>query len=103
MKIIIAGAGIGGLTAAMCLSRAGFDVEVFEAVGELRPLGVGINVQAGGVRLLSGPRRAPVAAPPPSQARLVPLPNPQRPENLGGSGRPPSRPAVAAILDPSRR
>ncbi len=54
MKIVIAGAGIGGLTAAMCLKRAGFDVEVFEAVGELRPLGVGINIQAGAVRILSG-------------------------------------------------
>ena len=54
MKIVIAGAGIGGLAAAMCLHRAGFDVEVFEAVSELRPLGVGINIQAGAVRILSG-------------------------------------------------
>ncbi|MBM3647332.1 MAG: flavin-dependent oxidoreductase [Alphaproteobacteria bacterium] len=54
MKIVIAGAGIGGLTAAMCLHRAGFDVEVFEAVEKIRPLGVGINVQAGAVRILSG-------------------------------------------------
>ena len=54
MKIAIAGAGIGGLTAAMCLHRAGFDVEVFEAVSEPRPLGVGINIQAGAVRILSG-------------------------------------------------
>src|SRR5262252_2668230 len=53
MKIVIAGAGIGGLTAAMCLTRAGFDVDVFEAVSELRPLGVGINIQAGAVRILS--------------------------------------------------
>src|SRR5204863_4498193 len=53
MKIVIAGAGIGGLTAAMCLHRAGFDVEVFEAVSELKPLGVGINIQAGAVRILS--------------------------------------------------
>jgi 2-polyprenyl-6-methoxyphenol hydroxylase-like FAD-dependent oxidoreductase len=53
MKIMIAGAGIGGLTAAMYLHRAGFDVELFEAVGELRPLGVGINIQAGAVRILS--------------------------------------------------
>jgi len=54
MKITIAGAGIGGLTAAMCLHRAGFEVEVFEAVSELRPLGVGINIQAGAVRILAG-------------------------------------------------
>jgi 5-methylphenazine-1-carboxylate 1-monooxygenase len=54
MKIVIAGAGIGGLTAAMCLHRAGFDVHVFEAVSELKPLGVGINIQAGAVRILSG-------------------------------------------------
>jgi 2-polyprenyl-6-methoxyphenol hydroxylase-like FAD-dependent oxidoreductase len=54
MKIVIAGAGIGGLAAAMCLKRAGFDVEVNEAVGELKPLGVGINIQAGAVRILSG-------------------------------------------------
>ncbi len=54
MKIIIAGAGIGGLTAAMCLHRAGHDVQVFEAVSEMRPLGVGINIQAGAVRILCG-------------------------------------------------
>ncbi len=53
MKIVIAGAGIGGLTAAMCLTRAGFDVEVLDSVSELRPLGVGINIQAGAVRILS--------------------------------------------------
>jgi 2-polyprenyl-6-methoxyphenol hydroxylase-like FAD-dependent oxidoreductase len=54
MKIVIAGAGIGGLTAAMCLQRAGFDIEVCEAVSEIKPLGVGINIQAGAVRILSG-------------------------------------------------
>jgi 5-methylphenazine-1-carboxylate 1-monooxygenase len=54
MKVIIAGAGIGGLTAALCLKRAGFDVEVYEAVPELKPLGVGINIQANAVRILSG-------------------------------------------------
>ena len=53
MKVVIAGAGIGGLVAAMCLKRAGFDVEVFDQVSELRPLGVGINIQAGAVRILS--------------------------------------------------
>ncbi len=54
MKVVIAGAGIGGLTAAMCMRRAGFDVTVFEQVSEIKPLGVGINIQAGAVRVLAG-------------------------------------------------
>jgi 2-polyprenyl-6-methoxyphenol hydroxylase-like FAD-dependent oxidoreductase len=45
MKIIIVGGGIGGLTAALCLHAAGHQVRVYEAVGEIRALGVGINVQ----------------------------------------------------------
>lgn len=44
MRIAIAGAGIGGLTAALCLHEAGHDVRIFEAVETLRPLGVGINI-----------------------------------------------------------
>lgn len=43
-EIVIAGAGIGGLTAALCLHEKGFAVRVFEAVGEIKPLGVGINL-----------------------------------------------------------
>jgi len=52
MKVLIAGAGIGGLTTALSLSAAGFDVEVFEATGRLRPLGVGINLLPHAVREL---------------------------------------------------
>jgi 2-polyprenyl-6-methoxyphenol hydroxylase-like FAD-dependent oxidoreductase len=37
----------------MCLKRAGFDVTVYDQVSELKPLGVGINIQAGAVRILS--------------------------------------------------
>lgn len=44
MKIIIVGAGIGGLTAALSLHAAGFRPVVFEAVARMAPLGVGINV-----------------------------------------------------------
>ncbi len=43
-KIVIAGAGIGGLTTALCLHEKGFDVQVYEAVEEIQPLGVGINL-----------------------------------------------------------
>ena len=52
MKAIISGAGIGGLTAALCLHRIGYDVEIFEAVSELRPLGVGINLLPHGASVL---------------------------------------------------
>ena len=44
MRVLIVGAGIGGLTAALCLQAAGVAVELFEAAPEIRPLGVGINV-----------------------------------------------------------
>ena len=52
MKVIIAGGGIGGLTAALSLHAAGIDVEVFEGVTEIKPLGVGINCLPHAVREL---------------------------------------------------
>lgn len=51
-QIIIAGAGIGGLVAALSLHDAGFSVRVFEAVPELKPVGVGINMLPHAVREL---------------------------------------------------
>ncbi|MGH8797998.1 MAG: flavin-dependent oxidoreductase [Caldimonas sp.] len=44
MNVLIVGAGVGGLTLALALQRAGIVARVFEASSELRPLGVGINV-----------------------------------------------------------
>jgi 2-polyprenyl-6-methoxyphenol hydroxylase-like FAD-dependent oxidoreductase len=44
VKIAIAGAGIGGLAAALALHADGHEVEVYEAVAEILPLGVGINL-----------------------------------------------------------
>ncbi len=51
-KAIIVGGGIAGLVAALCLNRAGVAVEVYEAAREVRPLGVGINLQPHSVRIL---------------------------------------------------
>jgi 2-polyprenyl-6-methoxyphenol hydroxylase-like FAD-dependent oxidoreductase len=51
-KVLIAGGGIGGLAAALCLARAGLDVEVYEAARDIRPLGVGINLLPHSVRVL---------------------------------------------------
>jgi salicylate hydroxylase len=51
-RILIAGAGIGGLTAALALLCRGFDVEIFEQAGELRELGAGIQLGPNGSRIL---------------------------------------------------
>lgn len=44
MQVMIAGAGVGGLAAALALHVAGHDITVFEAAQALLPLGVGINL-----------------------------------------------------------
>ena len=50
--VIIAGGGIGGLAMALTLHQIGVPCIVFEAVREMRPLGVGINLQPNAVREL---------------------------------------------------
>lgn len=52
MRVLIAGAGIAGLTAAACLHRVGIEAVVVDSVAELRPLGVGINLLPHAVRVL---------------------------------------------------
>ena len=53
MKIIIAGAGIGGLSTALYLHKTGFDVHVYESAKEIKALGVGINLLPHAVRVLT--------------------------------------------------
>ena len=54
MRIIIVGAGIGGLAAALSLEAAGFrDIVVAERSPELLPLGVGLNLLPHAVRELT--------------------------------------------------
>jgi 2-polyprenyl-6-methoxyphenol hydroxylase-like FAD-dependent oxidoreductase len=50
--VIVVGAGIGGLAAALTLADLGVHVEVYEGVRELRVLGVGINLLPHAVREL---------------------------------------------------
>ncbi|MEV1174468.1 flavin-dependent oxidoreductase [Nonomuraea sp. NPDC049784] len=53
MRVVIAGAGISGLTAALSLHAAGItDLVIHEAVDEIQPLGVGINILPHAVREL---------------------------------------------------
>lgn len=51
-RVLIAGGGIGGLVTALTLHQIGLSCTVFESVRELKPLGVGINLQPNAVREL---------------------------------------------------
>lgn len=50
--VLIAGGGIGGLALALTLHQIGVPCTVFESVRELKPLGVGINIQPNAIREL---------------------------------------------------
>jgi salicylate hydroxylase len=51
-RILIAGAGIGGLSAASCLMKAGHHVEIYEQAPELAEVGAGIQVSANAMHVL---------------------------------------------------
>jgi salicylate hydroxylase len=51
-KVLIAGGGIGGLTAALALIRRGIPVEVHEQAPALREVGAGVQISPNGVRVL---------------------------------------------------
>ena len=52
MRILIVGAGIGGLTAALALLRDGHEVAVYEQAPQLAELGAGVQISANGSRVL---------------------------------------------------
>jgi salicylate hydroxylase len=52
LRILIVGAGIGGLTAALALLRDGHDVAVYEQADRLAELGAGVQISANGARVL---------------------------------------------------
>lgn len=51
-RIAVAGAGIGGLTAALCLARTGHEVEIFERAPALREIGAGLQITPNGAAVL---------------------------------------------------
>ena len=51
-KVIVVGAGIGGLTAALALLKRGIDVQVYEQSDRLKEVGAGIQISSNGTRVL---------------------------------------------------
>jgi 2-polyprenyl-6-methoxyphenol hydroxylase-like FAD-dependent oxidoreductase len=52
-EVLIAGAGIGGLTLALALRRRGIACRVFEAASEIKAVGVGVNLLPHATRILA--------------------------------------------------
>ena len=50
--IAIIGAGIAGLTTALCLARSGFQVSLFERAAEAQPVGAGIQLSPNALRVM---------------------------------------------------
>ena len=53
LKVVVIGAGIGGLTAGIALKQAGYEVEIYDRVKEMRPVGAGISLWSNGVKVLN--------------------------------------------------
>lgn len=53
LKVVVIGAGIAGLTAGIALRQAGYEVELYDRVAELRPVGAGISLWSNGVKVLN--------------------------------------------------
>jgi salicylate hydroxylase len=51
-RILIAGAGLGGIVAALTLLQRGFEVALYEQAVELRELGAGVQISPNGSRVL---------------------------------------------------
>lgn len=53
MKVLIAGGGIGGLTAALCCLHFGHDVSVLEKVSEYSEIGAGIQIPPNAMKIFA--------------------------------------------------
>ena len=52
-QVVIAGAGIAGLTAALAFARRGFIVQIFERAERLEEVGAGLQLSPNATRILA--------------------------------------------------
>jgi FAD-dependent urate hydroxylase len=53
LHVVIVGAGMGGLTAALALRQAGYGVELYDRAPVLAPAGAGVSLWSNGIKVLS--------------------------------------------------
>lgn len=87
LNIMIAGAGIGGLTAALALLRRGFAVDIFEKAAVLGEVGAGIQISPNAMRVLVDLGVEQQIR----QAYFIPAAREMRLWNTGDSSRAPAR------------
>src|SRR4051795_2202356 len=52
LKVVVAGAGVGGLSTALALRQAGIDAQVYEQGADLRQVGAGLHIWTNAVKVL---------------------------------------------------
>src|SRR3954447_117715 len=52
LKVIVAGAGVGGLSTALALRHAGIEAQVYEQAADLRQIGAGLHIWTNAVKVL---------------------------------------------------
>ena len=53
MKALVAGAGIGGLSAALALAKSGWSVTIFEKSTTIKEIGAGVQISPNGMKVLN--------------------------------------------------
>src|SRR4051794_13264112 len=52
LKVVVAGAGVGGLTTALALRQAGIEAQVYEQAQDMRQIGAGLHLWCNAVKVL---------------------------------------------------
>ena len=53
LRAVVVGGGLGGMAAALALTQAGLEVQVYEQAQQLTEVGVGVSLAPNGLRMLA--------------------------------------------------